>query len=57
MIIGMEKYMLRFLVERIPLFTHPQLHKYCIEKLGYKEVMGYMNIPYKLPSDNWWSDD
>lgn len=37
--------------------THPQLHKYCIEKLGYKEVMDYMKVPYKLPSDNWWSDD
>jgi len=37
--------------------THPKLHKYCIEKLGYKEVLDYMKIPYKLPSDNWWSDD
>lgn len=27
--------------------THPQLHKYCMENLGFKEVCEYMNIPYK----------
>ena len=27
--------------------THPQLHKYCMDKLGFKEVCEYMNIPYK----------
>lgn len=26
--------------------THPQLHKYCMEKLGFKDVCEYMNIPY-----------
>ena len=27
--------------------THPQLHEYCMNKLGFKEVCEYMNIPYK----------
>lgn len=27
--------------------THPQLHEYCMEKLGFKDVCEYMNIPYK----------
>lgn len=26
--------------------THPQLHDYCINKLGLKEVCEYMDIPY-----------
>ena len=27
--------------------THPQLHDYCMNKLGFKDVCDYMNIPYK----------
>lgn len=27
--------------------THPQLHRYCMDKLGFKDVCQYMNIPYK----------
>lgn len=27
--------------------THPQLHSYCMEKLGFRDVCEYMNIPYK----------
>ncbi len=27
--------------------THTQLHDYCMNKLGFKEVCKYMNIPYK----------
>lgn len=27
--------------------THPQLHTYCMDKLGFKEVCEFMNIPYK----------
>ena len=27
--------------------SHPQLHDYCMNKLGFKEVCEYMNIPYK----------
>lgn len=27
--------------------THPKLHNYCMNKLGFKEVCEYMNIPYK----------
>ena len=27
--------------------THTQLHDYCMNKLGFKEVCEYMNIPYK----------
>lgn len=26
--------------------THPKLHDYCIHKLGFKEVLEYMGIPY-----------
>lgn len=26
--------------------THPQLHKYCMDNLGFKEVCEYMSIPY-----------
>ena len=26
--------------------THPQLHDYCMNKLGFKEVCEFMNIPY-----------
>jgi 3'-phosphoadenosine 5'-phosphosulfate sulfotransferase (PAPS reductase)/FAD synthetase len=25
--------------------THPHLHKYCMEQLGIKEVLNYLNIP------------
>lgn len=27
--------------------THPQLHSYCMDKLGFKEVCEFMDIPYK----------
>lgn len=27
--------------------THPKLHDYCMNKLGFKDVCEYMNIPYK----------
>ena len=27
--------------------THPQLHKYCMENLGFREVFEYMDIKYK----------
>ena len=27
--------------------THPQLYNYCMDKLGFKEVCEYMDIPYK----------
>lgn len=26
--------------------THPKLHKYCMENLGFKDVLSYMNIQY-----------
>jgi len=26
--------------------THPQLYKYCMEKLGLKDILHYMKIPY-----------
>ena len=26
--------------------THPQLHSYCMDKLGFREVCEFMNIPY-----------
>lgn len=32
--------------------THPQLHDYCMNKLGFKEVCEYMNIKYKGEDDN-----
>ena len=25
--------------------THPQLHSYCMDKLGFRTVCEYMNIP------------
>ena len=25
--------------------THPQLHKYCMENLGLKEVLDYIGVP------------
>lgn len=28
--------------------THPQLHKYCLEKLGLKEVMEYMGLEHSV---------
>lgn len=38
-----EKYPNRFqLLEK----SHPQLHKYCLDELGFKEVFDYMHIPY-----------
>ena len=27
--------------------SHPQLHDYCMNKLGFREVCEFMNIPYK----------
>ena len=27
--------------------THPQLHDYCMNKLGFKEVCEFMNLPYE----------
>lgn len=27
--------------------SHPKLHNYCMNKLGFKDVCNYMNIPYK----------
>lgn len=32
--------------------THPQLHNYCINKLGLKEVLEYMDIPYTNKEEN-----
>lgn len=32
--------------------THPQLHDYCMNKLGFKEVCEYMNIKYKGDGNN-----
>ena len=32
--------------------THPQLHAYCMDKLGFKEVCEFMNIPYKNEEEN-----
>lgn len=29
--------------------THPKLHKYCLDKLGYREVMDFMEIPHTIP--------
>ena len=29
--------------------THPQLHTYILDKLGYREVMEYMGIPHTIP--------
>lgn len=32
--------------------THPVLYDYCMNKLGFKEVCEYMNIPYKNEKEN-----
>lgn len=32
--------------------THPQLHDYCMNKLGFKEVCEFMNIKYKGDDNN-----
>ena len=32
--------------------THPQLHDYCMNKLGFKEVCEFMNIKYKEDNEN-----
>ena len=32
--------------------THPQLHDYCMNKLGFKEVCEFMNIKYKGDVNN-----
>lgn len=32
--------------------THPQLHDYCMNKLGFKEVCEFMNIKYKEENEN-----
>ena len=29
--------------------THPQIHNYCINKLGLKKVLDFMGIPYEFP--------
>lgn len=29
--------------------THPKLHEYCMEELGFKEVLNYMGVPYSAP--------
>lgn len=42
--IHLEKGINRF--QRLEL-THPQLHDYCMNKLGFKQVCEYMNIPYE----------
>jgi hypothetical protein len=26
--------------------THPKLYNYCLDKLGIKEILEYMNVPY-----------
>lgn len=31
--------------------THPQLHSYILDKLGYREVMEYMGLPHSIPED------
>lgn len=41
--IGREKYPNRF--QRLEL-THPKLHKYCVEDLGFNKVFDYMGVPY-----------
>lgn len=35
--------------------THPQLHNYCINKLGLKEVMNFIGKPFVPDNDieNW----
>lgn len=37
-------------IQRLAL-THPKLHAYCINKLGLKEVMEFINAPY-VPENN-----
>ena len=32
--------------------THPQLHDYCMNKLGFKEVCEFMNIKYKEDNED-----
>jgi hypothetical protein len=32
-------------------YTHPKLYKYCLEDLGLKEVMEYINVPYEPVTD------
>ena len=27
--------------------THPNLHRYCMENLGFKEVLDFINVPYQ----------
>lgn len=41
--LGIMKDKNRFIIMRQ---THPKLHKYCINKLGLKEVLDYIHIPY-----------
>ena len=31
--------------------THPQLHQYVLDKLGYREVMEYLGYPHSIPDD------
>ena len=30
--------------------THPNIHKYCIDKLNLKEVLEYIGVAYKMPT-------
>jgi len=39
----LEKYPNRF--QRLSK-THPKMHDYCINKLGLKEVLDYIKVPY-----------
>ena len=27
--------------------THPKLHKYCMDKLGLREVLTHLGVPYE----------
>lgn len=31
--------------------THPQLHSYCMDKLGFREVLEYIGVEHSLPQD------
>ena len=31
--------------------THPNIHRYILDVLGYRQVMGYMGLPYEIPTD------
>lgn len=31
--------------------THPKLHEYILDKMDYRTVMEYMNIPHSIPED------